>query len=240
MTFALHERHRRSASRTAISFSTSVFGIGRFEEHSSIAGPDEHRLDGRSADMAESTPPARDSSERASAFVALRPMPTELVTPRLRLDAWRDDDLDDYDTLVNERDLRTAAAPHGGPPTRGELRKTILRQQASHIDTGIGLLVIRIADRFAGYCGLTVGRASLAEPELAYELLSMYQGNGYATEAAHATVQAAAGTGRRRLWATVRTWNDASFRVLEKVGFARTDRITSDDFGEIVWCTREL
>jgi RimJ/RimL family protein N-acetyltransferase len=120
------------------------------------------------------------------------------------------------------------------------LRETIQRQQASHGDTGIGLLVIRSGDRFAGYCGLTVGRATLAEPELAYELLHMYQGNGYATEAALATVRAAAGTGRRRLWATVRTWNDASFRVLEKVGFERADRITTDAFGGIVWCTREL
>lgn len=168
------------------------------------------------------------------------PMPTELTTPRLHLDGWRDGDIDDYDTLVNERDPRTAAAPHGGRPTRDELRATILRQQASHTDTGIGLLVIRTADRFAGYCGLIVGHASLAEPELAYELLHLYQGKGYATEAAHAIVHAAAGTGRGRLWATVRTWNDASFRVLEKVGFERTDRITADDFGETVWCTREL
>lgn len=168
------------------------------------------------------------------------PMPTELTTPRLHLDAWRDDDIDDYETLVSERGPRTAAAPRGGRPTRDDLRETILRQQASHADTGIGLLVIRTADRFAGYCGLTVGRASLAEPELAYELLHMNRGNGYATEAARATVDAAVGTGRRRLWATVRTWNDASFRVLKKVGFERTDRITTDAFGESVWCTREL
>ncbi|HEY2176467.1 MAG TPA: GNAT family N-acetyltransferase [Mycobacteriales bacterium] len=167
-------------------------------------------------------------------------MPTELTTPRLHLDAWRDDDIDDYQTLVHERDPRTAAAPRGGRPTRDDLRETILRLQASHTDTGIGLLVVRIADRFAGYCGLTAGRASLAEPELAYELLHMNQGNGYATEAARAIVHAAAGTGRRRLWATVRSWNDASFHVLEKVGFERTDRTTTDDFGDTVWCTREL
>lgn len=168
------------------------------------------------------------------------PMPIELMTPRLRLDAWRDEDIDDYDTLVHERDPRTAAAPHGGRPTRDELRETILRQQASHAETGIGLLVIRTADRFAGYCGLIVGRASVAEPELAYELLRVNQGNGYATEAAGATVDAAAGTGRSRLWATVRSWNDASFRVLVKVGFEPTDRTTTDDFGDLVWCTREF
>lgn len=125
-------------------------------------------------------------------------------------------------------------------PTRDELRETILRQQASHIDTGIGLLVIRAANQFVGYCGLTVGRASLAEPELAYELLHVNQGAGYATEAADAVVHAAGGTERCRLWATVRPWNGASFRVLGKVGFKRTERITTDDFGDIVWWTREL
>lgn len=40
--------------------------------------------------------------------------------------------------------------------------------------------------------------------------------------------------------ATVRRWNGASFRVLGKVGFERTERITTDDFGDIVWWTREL
>lgn len=114
------------------------------------------------------------------------------------------------------------------------------RQQASDADTGIGLLVIRAANQFVGYCGLTVGRASLAEPELAYELLHVNQGAGYATEAADAVVHAAGATGRRRLWATVRPWNDASFRVLGKVGFERTERTTTDDFGDIVWWTREL
>lgn len=168
------------------------------------------------------------------------PMPTELTTPRLHLGAWRDDDIDDYDTLVHERDPRTAAAPRDGRPTREEMRETIRRQQASHAGTGIGLLVVRVAERFAGYCGLTAGHASPAEPELAYELLRRYHGRGYATEAARAVVDAAAGTGRRRLWATVRTWNDASFRVLDKVGFERTDRVTTDDFGDTVWCTREL
>jgi RimJ/RimL family protein N-acetyltransferase len=69
--------------------------------------------------------------------------------------------------------------------------------------------------------------------------LRFYQGNGDATEAALATVQAAAATGRRRLW-TVRPRNDASFGVLEKVGFVRTDRITTDDFGESIWCRFEL
>ncbi len=167
-------------------------------------------------------------------------MPTYLATHRLRLDAWRDDDLDAYDTLVHERDPRAAAAPRDGRPTRDDLRRNVARLLATHAITGMGLFVVRVAGQFAGYCGLTPGRATLDEPELAYELLRGYQGNGYATEAARATVDAAASTGRPRLWATVRPWNDPSVRVLTKVGFHRSDRMTADDFGPLIWFTTEL
>jgi len=50
---------------------------------------------------------------------------------------------------------------------------------------------------------------------------------------------AAIGTGRTRLWATVRTWNPPSFRVLMKLGFER-NRVSADDQGELVWLTRAL
>jgi RimJ/RimL family protein N-acetyltransferase len=64
-------------------------------------------------------------------------------------------------------------------------------------------------------------------------------GNGYATEAACAIVRAAAATGRPRIWSTVRAWNAASLRVLEKLGFGR-DHVSIDDRGELVWLRREL
>ncbi|WP_378742859.1 GNAT family N-acetyltransferase [Nocardia brasiliensis] len=57
---------------------------------------------------------------------------------------------------------------------------------------------------------MVVGQGSYDEPELAYELAQRAHGYGYATEAARVVVEAAAGTGRRRLWATVREWNAAS------------------------------
>lgn len=158
-------------------------------------------------------------------------------THRLHLGAWHEDDLEGYEALVSERDRRTAAAPHQGMPSRDDLRGRIVRHRAAISDTGIGLLAVRIADQFAGYCGLVVGRASLDEPELAFELLATYHGVGYATEAARAVVDAAQGTGRRRLWATLRNWNDASFRVLDKLGFERIEPTTTDEFGDVVWCT---
>ena len=103
-------------------------------------------------------------------------------------------------------------------------------QLAAPAMTGIGLLAIvrRDVGDFIGYCGLTVGRASVDEPEIACELFRRVHGYGYATEAVSAVLDAAIATGRKRLWATVRSWNAPSFRVLEKVG------------GELVWLTRSL
>jgi RimJ/RimL family protein N-acetyltransferase len=152
---------------------------------------------------------------------------------------WRDDDLADYTAMVRERDPRTAAA-QPGEPNPAELAARIRKHQAAIAETGIGLLTVRVDDAFAGYCGLVVGRSSLDEPELAYELLRRFHGNGYATEAAAAIVAASAATGRSRLWATVRPWNHPSLRVLEKLGFERTAKVTSDDFGDVLWLTRAL
>lgn len=107
--------------------------------------------------------------------------------------------------------------------------------------TGSALLPVdrRDTGAFIGYCGLLVGRVSLGEPEIAYELFRSAHGHGYATEAASAVLAAASTTGRGRVWATVRTWNAPSFRVLEKLGFER-DHVSADDRGELVWLTRAL
>ena len=48
---------------------------------------------------------------------------------------------------------------------------------------------------FIGYCGLIVGRSTVDEPEIAYELLRRAPA-GYATEAAGAVLDAAIATGR--------------------------------------------
>ena len=104
------------------------------------------------------------------------------------------------------------------------------------------LAVERLAGAdFIGYCGLIAGQASTEEPEIAYEFARRIHGNGYATEAARVVVAEAAATGRSRLWATVREWNTPSLRVLEKVGFHDSGRITPDpDRGDTIWMTMDL
>ncbi|MET8977461.1 GNAT family N-acetyltransferase [Streptomyces sp. NPDC004539] len=161
------------------------------------------------------------------------PMPPRLHTERLLLRQWTEPDIDAHRLLVAERG--------GGMPSVEENRRMIEEQRAASEATGIALLPVVRRDMgdFIGYCGLTVGRASVEEPEIAYELFRRVHGYGFATEAAHAVLGAAAATGRQRLWSSVRPWNVRSFRVLEKLGFER-DHVSTDDKGELVWLTRSL
>lgn len=127
----------------------------------------------------------------------------------------------------------------GTTQTLSEVEQRLVERNVQAREEGFGILGIRLRDeeRPIGYCGLTVGRATFDEPEIAYEILPRFRGRGYATEAAGAVVEAAFATGRERLWATVGTWNAPSFRVLEKNGFSAHHSGTGDN-GEFVWMLR--
>lgn len=154
---------------------------------------------------------------------------TERLTLRLRDErdaAW-------YRELIAERGEEM--------PTLEEATARLARFRNLAIELGIGALTIcrRAEGDGIGYCALVIGRCSLDEPEIAYELLRRFHGRGYATEAAHALVAAAAATGRRRLWSTVAASNQPSLPVLEKIGFHR-DHTVADDRGDIVYMVRDL
>lgn len=161
------------------------------------------------------------------------PMALQVETERLVLGPWSEADAADVQALHAERGDGGITAQHAA--------QIVEAQMTRPAELGIGLLTLRRRDAgdFLGYCGLIVGRASLDEPEIAYELFQHAHGQGYATEAARAVLDAAIATGRSRLWSTVRPWNAPSLRVLEKLGFQR-DHITTDDRGDIVWLTRAL
>jgi RimJ/RimL family protein N-acetyltransferase len=161
------------------------------------------------------------------------PMSLLLETERLILRPWTDGDVETYRELISERG--------GGIPSAEVVRGKIAAQHAHALEIGITLLAIhrRLSEGVIGYCGLTTGRATTEEPEIAFELLRRAGGQGYATEAAGVVIDAAIDTGRQRLWATIGAWNTASFRVVEKIGFRR-DHSTVDEAGEVVWMTRRL
>ena len=162
-----------------------------------------------------------------------KPMAFELKTERLDLNMWEESDSVWIRKLVGERGVAM--------PTLDSARSDIIEMRKKAEENGISLLTIRRRneDDLIGYCGLIIGRSTLEEPEIAYELFRSVHGNGYATEAASAVLDAAIATGRKRLWSTVGAWNAASFRVLEKIGFER-HHSTWDERGEIVWNVRDL
>ena len=160
------------------------------------------------------------------------PMPLRLETERLVLTPEVESDAPWFAELLTARGK--------GAFTVDDARERIAAMALLVRTIGIGALVLRRRgdDEPLGYCAIIVGRGTLDEPELAYELLPSAHGHGYATEAARAVLDAAFGTGRTRIWSTVRPWNAPSLRVLDKLGFRR-DHVTVDDAGEIVWLVRE-
>ena len=160
-------------------------------------------------------------------------MSLAIETERLTLRLRDERDASWYRELIAERgeDMLTPA----------EATARLARSRDLTKEIGIGALAIcrRAEGDAIGYCALVVGRCSLDEPEIAYELLRRFHGRGYATEAARALVDAAAATGRHRLWATLRPRNVASLRVLEKIGF-RMDHTTTDAQGDVLHLVRDL
>jgi RimJ/RimL family protein N-acetyltransferase len=162
-------------------------------------------------------------------------MPLRLETERLVLTPEDEQDVEWFTELLNTRGTDTF--------TVEDALDKITTMAATTTTHGIGALVLRTRpDGDAiGYCAIIIGRGSLAEPEIAYELLPRAHGQGYATEAARALLDAAFATGRTRIWSTVGSWNAPSLRVLDKLGFRR-DHSTTDADGELIWlvCERPL
>jgi RimJ/RimL family protein N-acetyltransferase len=164
-------------------------------------------------------------SQRPMTFA---PMRLRIETERLVLTPEEPSDAEWFAELLNFRgtDRFTVA----------EARDRIAAMTKTIETTGIGALVLRKRPdgEALGYTAIVVGRVSLDEPELAYELLPRAHGHGYATEAARALLDAAFDTGRHRIWATIGSWNAPSLRVAEKLGFRRDHSTTNGD-EEVVW-----
>jgi RimJ/RimL family protein N-acetyltransferase len=178
--------------------------------------------------------------------MTVSPLTSPLETARLRMRPLGPSDAEVVLRLWAERDPRhppSRRIDDEGHPALEEVRARLAVQAEESLRTGIGLLAIeRLAEPgVIGYCGLVVGSACVEEPEMAFELLREAHGRGIATEAARGVVDAARATGRTRLWSTVRRWNSASSRVLEKAGFTDSGRVTPDpEHGDTVWMTRDL
>jgi [ribosomal protein S5]-alanine N-acetyltransferase len=148
-----------------------------------------------------------------------------LETDRLLLRPWQVAEAVIQREMWLERDSRVP--PHrriaaDGRPTVVDIEETIRTNQPS----SLGLLAVerKTAGDVIGYCGLIDSGRGTQEPELAFEFLRRFWGQGYATEASWVVLDWARSAGYERLWASVWDWNTASRRVLAKLGFTETDR----------------
>jgi len=93
--------------------------------------------------------------------------------------------------------------------------------RASYVEHGHGLYLVQLKDGTSiGICGL-LKRDTLDDPDIGFAMLPGYRKNGYSFEAA----QAAMNDGRKRLRlhrivAVTSPGNEASIRLLEKMGLA--------------------
>ncbi|MBS9721509.1 GNAT family N-acetyltransferase [Tianweitania sp. BSSL-BM11] len=156
----------------------------------------------------------KEDLEDRSAFAINCPV---LVTERLVLRPPHDDDVLDLVQYANNRQLASMLSSMPHPYGEREARAFITRCN-NNATAGIGY-ALTLADNgaFIGCASLIEGSEGLA---LGYWIGLPHQGEGFATEAAHALVDLAfRATEINRLYASCRVVNTASRRVIQKCGF---------------------
>jgi [ribosomal protein S5]-alanine N-acetyltransferase len=148
-----------------------------------------------------------------------------LETDRLLLRPWRVAEAVIQREMWVERDPRVP--PHrridaDGRPTVADFGEAIHNNPPSTV--GLLAVELKAAGDVIGYSGLIDSGRGPHEPELAFEFLRRFWGQGYATEASWAVLEWARSSGHERLWASVWDWNTPSRRVLAKLGFTETEQ----------------
>lgn len=139
----------------------------------------------------------------------------------MRLDPFKSSDFDQILRLVEQPGVSQFLVD---APTLGRERLTLwFERSAKAFASGrIGLFALRENDRdeIVGFAGLLVLDAGRPEDEyLLYVIDVDHRGHGLATEAAKRVVELARKTPTKRIVATVDRENQASIRVMQKIGF---------------------
>jgi RimJ/RimL family protein N-acetyltransferase len=153
-------------------------------------------------------------------------MPPTLETARIRLRAWRDDDLDAYAALCADPEVMRWLGAKGDPLTR-EQSSVQLDAFRRHWDVeGFGLWCAASVDtdRCIGFIGLAVPRflpEVLPCVEIGWRLDRDHWGHGLATEGARVAMDYAFGPRQLdRLVSITRPENRGSWNVMQKLGMS--------------------
>lgn len=147
-------------------------------------------------------------------------MPLPIVTERLVLRAYQDDDLHPLHEVLysDEAAMRLLGGPRDLAGTRAALERSITQQEYGGYS--FWPVIERETGLLCGEAGLFPLAPDGPHVALGYAFGSGYWGRGYATEAATAVVAEAFGPlGLDQLVAITREQNFGSRRVLAKLGF---------------------
>jgi RimJ/RimL family protein N-acetyltransferase len=154
-----------------------------------------------------------------------------ILTERLRLEPFQEADADAHYVMESDPEVKRYA---GGVLTRTQSEKLLKRFIESVRDTGWGAIAIKIraTEQIVGLCGFYPTEKA-DEAEIFYGLARAAWGQGYATEAGKALVQAGIQQlGLTSIIAPVHPENLRSIRVLEKIGL-RFTHVSSSDLYEV-------
>ena len=97
-------------------------------------------------------------------------------------------------------------------------------------------ITLRMDDHLIGTCGIRATKVNMREAELGYELHPDYWGQGYATEATRAMLAFGFDKLRlQRVWAECIAENEASIRVLERLGMRQEQRLSKYTWMQERW-----
>lgn len=150
----------------------------------------------------------------------------ELTTDRLLLRQWKDSDYEPF-AAMNADPVVMEHFP--ALSTRAESDAVIERAEALFAERGFGLWAVEVKEtgQFIGFTGLAVPRFEahfLPAVEIGWRLAKDAWGNGYATEAARASLAYAFGPARlEELVSFTATTNKPSQRVMERIGMTHAE-----------------
>ena len=149
----------------------------------------------------------------------------EVVTERLRLRAFRDDDLDAFAAIVGDEET---ARHIGGVRDRDEAWRAIAMYLGHWELRGHGQWAVERREdaRLVGRCGLWFPEG-WPELEVGWTFSREVWGNGYATEAGRASMDwAASALGLTRIASVIGEPNVRSVAVAERLGMTFDRRVT--------------
>jgi len=160
-----------------------------------------------------------------------------IMSDRLRLREFRDDDLDVLAAMVGDDEQMTF---YPRPKTREEAAAWIRLNTGLYATRGFGTWLIEAPPgaRFAGYCGIRpLELDDVSEIEIGWHVHKHFWKQGIATEAAALVCDAAATRfGLARLVALVHPDHTASRRVAENIGMRRErTTVLEADYPAIVY-----